>query len=68
MTDEAPDRSAPSSEPFELGEQDVELIVEALRYLESTFGREEADQIERMQAVLSKLGARPSVGDAHPRT
>ena len=68
MTDEAPDRSAPRSEPFELGDQDVQLIVEALRYLESTFGREETDQIERIQSVLSKLGAPPAVGVAYPRT
>jgi hypothetical protein len=68
MTDEAPDRSSPRSEPFELGDQDVELIVEALRFLESTLGREEADQIGRIQAVLAKLGAPPTVGDAHPRT
>ena len=68
MTDEAPDRSAPRSEPFELGDQDVELIVQALRYLESTFGREEADQIERIQAILAKLGVPSSVGTDHPRT
>ena len=68
MTDEATDRSAPATEPFELSGEDVELIVQALRYLESTFGREEADEIERIQAVLSKLGAQPTVGDEHPRT
>ncbi len=68
MTDEATDRPVPVSEPFELSDGDVELIVEALRYLQSTFGREEAEEIERIQAVLSKLGVPPSVGDAHPRT
>jgi hypothetical protein len=68
MTDEATDRSAPATEPFELSDEDVELLVEALRYLESTFGREEADQIARIQAVLAKLGVPTTVGSAYPRT
>jgi hypothetical protein len=68
MTDEATDRAEPCSEPFELSDEDVETIVEALRYLQSTLGREEADQIVRIQAILAKLGVAPAVGDAHPRT
>ncbi len=68
MTDEATDRPAPETEPFELSDEDVELLVEALRYLESTLGREEADQIARIQAVLAKLGVPTTVGSAYPRT
>ncbi len=43
-----------------------DLIVEALRYLESTLGREEADQIERIQAILARLGRSPGVGSSGP--
>ncbi|HYM83137.1 MAG TPA: hypothetical protein VEY67_03170 [Candidatus Dormibacteraeota bacterium] len=66
MTDEPPDRPEPSSEPFELTSAEVELIVEALRYLESTLGREEAAQLGQVQAMLAKLGAPPSVGVDRP--
>ena len=67
MTDEATDRAEPASEPFELSDEDVDLIVEALRYLESTLGREEADQIARIQSVLTKLGVTSTVGNGAPR-
>jgi hypothetical protein len=68
MTDEATDRADPCSEPFELCDEDVEVIVEALRYLQSTLGREEAEQIAQIQATLAKLGVTPAVGNDHPRT
>ena len=67
MTDEATERPAPATEPFELTEQDVDLVVQALRYLQSTLGREEAEEVARIQLVLAKLGATPSVGDDKPR-
>jgi hypothetical protein len=67
MTDEATDRAEPATEPFELSAEDVDLIVEALRNLEITLGREEADQIPRIQAVLTKLGVASTVGVGAPR-
>ncbi len=66
MTDGPIDRPEPVTEPYELAAADVDLIVEALRYLESTLGREEAEQIERIQAILARLGRAPGVGPAGP--
>ncbi len=67
MTDEPTERAHPETEPVELSGQDIDLIVEALRYLQSTLGREEADQIERIQEVLAKLGGSVTVGNGRPR-
>jgi hypothetical protein len=61
MTDEPTDRPAPATEPIELSEQDIDLIVRALRYLESTLGSEESDQLARFGQVLARLGAVPAV-------
>ena len=35
---------------------EVELVRNALKFMEDTYGHEEADQLEQVQALLAKLG------------
>ena len=51
MTDEAP------ATTLELSASEVETVVEALRMLLATLGREDADQIHEIQALLARLAA-----------
>jgi hypothetical protein len=39
----------------ELTSEEVELVLTALRLLESTLGREEADELAEVEALLVKL-------------
>lgn len=50
-------RPADRTLTFELSSDEAELVRTALRLLESTLGREEADELEEVQALLSRLGA-----------
>jgi hypothetical protein len=40
---------------IELTPEEVELVLTALRLLESTLGREEADELAEVEALLVKL-------------
>ena len=44
-----------SSTTIELSPSEVELVRTALQFLLSTLGREEADELERVQALLARL-------------
>jgi hypothetical protein len=51
MTDEA------SGTTLELSASELETVVEALRMLLATLGREDADQIHEIKALLARLAA-----------
>ena len=59
MTDEPLDRPTPPSEPIELSEEEISTLVEALRLLQATLGREEAEELAMARHLLAKLGASP---------
>lgn len=42
---------------LELDRDEADLVKAALRLLESTLGREQADELEEVQALLSRLDA-----------
>ncbi|MCU0505853.1 MAG: hypothetical protein MUE82_08795 [Chloroflexi bacterium] len=42
---------------LELSASEMETVVEALRMLLATLGREDADQIHEIQALLARLAA-----------
>ncbi|HET7026909.1 MAG TPA: hypothetical protein VFI28_04390 [Candidatus Limnocylindrales bacterium] len=44
-----------SNTPLELSPDELELVRTALRLLESTLGREEADELEDVQALIRRL-------------
>ena len=44
---------------LELSPDDFQLVVTALRVLLSTLGREEADELEQVRALLGRLGQAP---------
>jgi len=61
MTDTMPlDTTAFETYPLELTATEVGLIRTALRLLESTLGRDEAEELAETQALLTRL---PDVGD-----
>ncbi len=51
MTDET------AGKTLELSASEIETVVEALRMLLATLGREDADQIHEIQALLARLAA-----------
>ncbi len=59
MTDAGKERPAPAM--VELSEDELALIRTALRLLESTLGREEAEELGQVQQILRKLGLDASV-------
>ena len=61
MTDTMPlDMTAFETYPLELTASEVALIRTALRLLESTLGRDEADELVETQALLARI---PDVDD-----
>jgi hypothetical protein len=63
MTDSPPADShrAGDSYPVELSAAEVALLRTALRLLRSALGREEADELEEVKALLAKLPDEPIV-------
>jgi hypothetical protein len=55
MTDSPGSESAEVAYEVELSPQELALIRMSLRLLLSTLGREEADEIEEIKAVLARL-------------
>lgn len=64
MTDSQPADSdlPPVSYPVAFSASDVALLRTALRLLLSTLGREEADELEEVQALLARLPEEPTGG------
>ena len=46
-----------SKTPLELSAEELELVRTALRLLEATLGREEAEELADVQALIRRLGA-----------
>jgi hypothetical protein len=44
---------------LELSDDDFQLVLTALRLLLSTLGREEADELEQVRALVQRLEAQP---------
>jgi hypothetical protein len=55
-----PERSATTGQPvnLELSADEFELVLTALRVLLSTLGREEADELEEVRALVGRLERR----------
>ena len=56
MDERSEDRSEEGTIRLTVSEDELELIRNALRMLENTYGREEADQLEDVQELLARLG------------
>lgn len=54
-TSDATTGAAPDGFSIELTEDDLALVETALRLLEQTLGREEADELEAVQRLLARL-------------
>jgi hypothetical protein len=50
------ERSEEGTIRLTVSEDELDLIRNALRMLENTYGREEADQLEAVQQLLARLG------------
>jgi hypothetical protein len=55
MSERTTDGEPVTTRAIELMPDEVELVRTALRLLESTLSREEADQLEAVQALLARL-------------
>ena len=53
MTDARPAGGA----TLELSASELETVIEALRMLLSTLGREDAEQVQEIKALLARIGA-----------
>ncbi len=60
MTDERTDREL-TTEPVELTDEEIEILLQALRLLQATLGREEADELADLKRLIAKLGASPNL-------
>jgi len=56
LDERSEDRSEEGTIRLTVSEDELELIRNALRMLENTYGREEADQLEDVQELLARLG------------
>jgi hypothetical protein len=63
MDERDADAKAPEGEVvLRLGRAEIELLRSALRYLEATLGREEADELEQIQQLETRLDRAGSEG------
>lgn len=58
--DREPERGGASTRSLELSTAELDLIRTALRLLESTLSREEADELDEVQALLARLSSTAS--------